>query len=136
METKPKLSDLQHIVKPLVATQWEEVGIALYLADNDDGEQLDRVRENRSGESSMCFNDTMKLWLRSGVPEVTWAALIKAIKSIDGLKGSGAKIEAQLLSSSKQINFIVLSASVRARMHFFISLLSRYGNLIKGSLYY
>ena len=49
----------------------------------------------------MCFNDMMKLWLRSRLPEVTWATLIKAIKSIGGLEDAGAKIEAQLLSSGK-----------------------------------
>jgi hypothetical protein len=52
----------------------------------------------------MCFNDTMKLWIRSAASEqpVTWAALIEAIKSIEGLEPVAAQIEAQLMSSRKQ----------------------------------
>ena len=101
LESRPKLSELQRIVKTLVASKWEEVGTALQLADHDDGEELDRIREKRNGDPGMCFNDMMKLWLRSGTAETTWAALIKAVKSIEGLEAAGAQIEAQLLSSSK-----------------------------------
>lgn len=103
LETKPKLSQLQVLVKPHVASRWEEVGTALGVADDDDGEQLDRIHENRNGDCGMCFNDTMKLWLRSGSPSfpVTWATLIKAIKSVGGLEAVGAQIEAQLLTTSK-----------------------------------
>ena len=104
LNTKPKLSELQRIVKPLVASRWEEVGTALQLADDDDGEKLDRIQERRNGDPGMCFNDTMKLWLRAGgtsLSEVTWAVLIESIKSIEGLEAAGDKIEAQLISSGK-----------------------------------
>ena len=105
LETKPKLSDIQRLVKPLVASQWEEVGTALRLADDDDGEQLDLIQEKRIGDCGMCFNDMMKMWLRrsgtSHSSDVTWATLIKAVKSIDGLEDAGARIEAQLFSSSE-----------------------------------
>ena len=97
------LSELQRLVKPRVAKRWEELGTALRLADEDDGEQLDKIQENRSGDSGMCFNDTMKLWLRSAPShQLTWATLIEAIKSIEGLGAVGAQIEAQLISSGKQ----------------------------------
>ena len=43
LESKPNLSELQHVVKPLIANRWEEVGTALGLADDDDGEQLGRT---------------------------------------------------------------------------------------------
>ena len=51
----------------------------------------------------MCFNDAMMLWLRSNSPlyPVTWATLIYAIKSIEGLKAAGTQIEAQVLSTGK-----------------------------------
>ena len=52
----------------------------------------------------MCFNDTMKLWLRSAPShQLTWAMLIKAIKSIEGMEAVGAQIEAQVISSGKQV---------------------------------
>jgi hypothetical protein len=100
LESKPKLSKLQSLVKPHLARRWEELGTALGLADEDDGEQMDKIQASRSGDSGMCFNDTMKLWLRSAVPAqpVTWAALIEAIKSIQGLEPVAAQIEAQLIT--------------------------------------
>ena len=91
-------------MKPHLARRWEELGTALGLADEDDGEQLDKIQENRNGESGMCFNDTMKLWLRSAPShQLTWAMLIKAIKSIEGMEAVGAQIEAQVISSGKQV---------------------------------
>ena len=97
------MSRLQSLVKPHLAKRWEELGTALGLADKDDGEQLDKIQASRSGDSSMCFNDTMKVWLRSvpsGQP-VTWATLIEAIKSIEGLEPVAAQIEAKLMTSCK-----------------------------------
>ena len=103
LESKPKLSELQSLVKPHLAKRWEELGTALGLADKDDGEQFDKIQESRSGDSGMCFNDTMKLWLRSAPSrQLTWATLIEAIKSIEGLEAVGAQIEAQLISCRKQ----------------------------------
>ncbi len=101
LESKPKLSKLQSLVKPHLAKRWEELGTALGLADEDDGKRLDKIQTSRSGDSSMCFNDTMKLWLRSAASAqpVTWAALIQAIKSIEGLEPVAVQIEAQLITS-------------------------------------
>ena len=93
LESKPKLSELQRLVKPLLAKRWEELGTALGLADEDDGEQLDKIQENRNGDCGMCFNDTMKLWLRSTPShQLTWATLIEAVKSIEGLETVGAQL--------------------------------------------
>lgn len=88
-------------MKPHLAKRWEELGTALGLADEDDGEQLDKIQASRSGDSSMCFNDTMKLWLRSAASNqpVTWSALIEAIKTMEGLERVAAQIEAQLMTS-------------------------------------
>ena len=99
------MSKLQRLVKPHLAKRWEELGTALGLADEDDGEELDKIQASRSGDSGMCFNDTMKIWLRSASSSseqpVTWATLIKAIKSIGGLEPVAAQIEAQLMTSRK-----------------------------------
>ena len=99
------MSKLQRLVKPHLAKRWEELGTALGLADEDDGKELDKIQANRSGDSSMCFNNTMKIWLRSAPSTseqpVTWATLIEAIKSIEGLEPVAAQIEAQLMTSRK-----------------------------------
>ena len=50
LESKPKLSKLQSLVKPHLAKRWEELGTALGLADEDGGEQLDRIREQERRE--------------------------------------------------------------------------------------
>ena len=105
LETKPKLSELQKHVRPMasVVDKWEEVGLALGLGDDDYGEQLDRIREDKNGDNGSCFIETVKIWLRSGPSSQTWAALITAIKNVDGLETVGEQIKAWILSASKPI---------------------------------
>ena len=81
-----------------------DVGYALCLADSDDGEQMDKIKEEKKGDPNSCFNETMKLWLRSGL-SCTWTTLIAAIKTVGGLEATGAQIEARILAASKHINF-------------------------------
>ena len=65
---KPKLSDVQCYVKPFAASQWEELGTALGLADDDDGD-LSKIENKRSGNEEKCFMDVVTAWLRgNGVP--------------------------------------------------------------------
>ena len=105
LSSKPKLSDLQKYIRPSVASRWEELGIALGLSDDDDGEALDRIQRDRNGDNNLCFNEAMKLWLRSGAVSgplaCTWSKLFDAIKSIQGFEDSGAQIQTQLLAASK-----------------------------------
>lgn len=103
LEAKPKLSELQKYVRPIAAERWEEVAIALGLADDDDGKQLDIIKEEKKGDSNQCFNELMKLWLRSGadVSPCTWATLIAAMRSVAGLESTGKQIEDQILTSSE-----------------------------------
>ena len=98
LEAKPKLSELQKYVRPVAAEKWEDVGIALGLADDDDGNQFDIIKEEKKGDSNQCFNELMKLWLRSGAP-CTWATLIAAMRSVTGLEYAAK----QILATSKPI---------------------------------
>ena len=102
MNSKPKLSELQKYVRPYVAERWADVGYALCLADSDDGEQMDKIKEpeEKKGDHNSCFNETMKVWLRSGL-SCTWTTLIAAIKTVGGLEATGAQIEARILAASK-----------------------------------
>ena len=113
LESKPKPSELQRLVKPHLAKRWEELGTALGLADEDDGKRLDEIRASRSGDSSMCFHDTMKLWLRSAPSEqpVTWSALIEAIKTMEGLEPVAAQIVAQLITTG-MIDYVNTTTSL------------------------
>ena len=100
LETKPELSQLQLLVKPHVVTRWEKLGVSLGLADGDEGQLLDNIRENRNDDCGMCFDDTVKLWLHSEPShQVTWATLIEVIKRMDDLEAVGAQIEAEVLST-------------------------------------
>ena len=104
----PKLSELHRYVKThsKVTEKWEEIGYALGLADEDDGEALDKIREDRRGDPGLCFNDTMRMWQRCcksniavSSQQCTWLSLLTAIKSIHELKGLGAEIETEILIS-------------------------------------
>ena len=103
LDEKPKLSELQKYVRPVAAEKWEDVGIALGLADDDDGMQLDNIKEEEKGNSNQCFNKLMKLWLRSGADNshCTWAALFTALKNVAGLENTAEQIEKQILTTSK-----------------------------------
>ena len=92
-------------VRPHVAERWEDVGYALCLADSDDGERMDSIKEEKRGDPKSCFNEIMKLWLRSS-STCTWSTLITAIKSIGELEATGVEIESQILAApSKHSNF-------------------------------
>ena len=96
-----------------VVERWEDIAVALGLGDHDDGEQLDKIKEDKKGDCNQCFNEAMKLWLRGAglsAPQAAqtsnhcnWSTLIEAIKSFDDLKETGALIEKQLLASGKQL---------------------------------
>ena len=87
------------------------MGIALGLADEDDGEGLDKIREDRRGDPGLCFNETVKMWQRRcgsslavSSQQRTWLTLLSAIKNIHELRAIGEEIEARILADSKQIN--------------------------------
>lgn len=112
LNSKPKLSELQKYVRPYVAERWEDVGYALCLADSDDGKGMDKIKEEKKGDPNSCFNETMKVWLRSGL-SCTWTTLIAAIKTVGGLEATGAQIETQILAASKNISFCCVQMQVK-----------------------
>ena len=81
---KPKLSDVQRYVKPFAASQWEELGTALGLADEDDGELLSKIESKRSGNEEKCFMDMVTAWLRgNGVSPKTWGTLLRCLEETE-----------------------------------------------------
>ena len=81
---KPKLSELQRYVKPFAASKWEELGTALGLADDDDGELLSNIETKRSGNEEKCFMDVVTAWLRgTGVLPKTWGTLLRCLEETE-----------------------------------------------------
>ena len=56
---RPKLSELQRYVKPLAASQWEELGIALGLADEDNGQLLSEIESKKGENEGKCFMEVV-----------------------------------------------------------------------------
>ena len=81
---RPKLSELQRYVKPFAASQWEELGTALGLADEDDGQLLSEI-ENKKGENEgKCFMEMVTVWLRgTGVSPKTWGTLLRCLEETE-----------------------------------------------------
>ena len=77
------------------------------LSDDDNRERLDNIRKVKNEDCNLCFNEAMKLWLRTAGstagPAVsrTWSALFTAMKSISELEAIGAQVEAQFLAESE-----------------------------------
>ena len=65
---------------------------------------MDEIKEEKKGEPNSCFNEIMKLWLRSS-SLCTWSTLIAAIKSVPGLEAIGAQIESQILATIASITY-------------------------------
>ena len=71
-------------MKPFAASQWEELGTALGLADEDDGELLSNIESKRSGNEEKCFMDVVTAWLRgTGVSPKTWGTLLHCLEETE-----------------------------------------------------
>ena len=71
-------------MKPFAASQWEELGTALGLADEDDGELLSNIESKRSGNEEKCFMDMVTAWLRgTGVLPKTWGTLLRCLQETE-----------------------------------------------------
>ena len=108
MEKRPKLSELQKYIKPLVAERWEDIGIGLMLADEDDGRKLDEIGKNKKDNGER-FMAVMKLWLRSkSTSPVTWYTLHQCLRH-NGLGEAVKAVEniAEVRMVSSQGKFVV-----------------------------
>ena len=75
---------MQRYVKPFAASKWEELGTALGLADDDDGERLSAIEAKRSGNEEKCFMDVVSAWLRgTGRLPKTWVTLLRCLEEIE-----------------------------------------------------
>ena len=96
-----KLSELRTlvVVDEKVCLKWEDVGMAVGLADKDDGEYLDSLTgKYPDDEIEKCFLAVLKKWLRASkendasVKPATWRSLLSALKDL-GFHDRVMKIE-------------------------------------------
>ena len=81
---RPKLSELQRYVKPFAASQWEELGTALGLADEDDGQLLSEIESKKGENEGKCFMKVVTVWLRGkGVSPKTWGTLLHCLEETE-----------------------------------------------------
>ena len=71
-------------MKPFAARQWEELGIALGLADDDDGQLLSEIESKKDRNEGRCFMEVVTVWLRGkGVSPKTWGTLLHCLKETE-----------------------------------------------------
>lgn len=81
---RPKLSELQRYVKPFAASQWEELGIALGLADEDNGQLLSEIESKKGENEGKCFMEVVTVWLKgTGKSPKTWETLLQCLVEIE-----------------------------------------------------
>lgn len=81
---RPKLSELQRYVKPLAASQWEELGIALGLADEDNGQLLSEIESKKGENEGKCFMEVVTVWLKGiGKSPKTWETILQCLEEIE-----------------------------------------------------
>lgn len=84
-----KLSELRTLVviDEKVCLKWEDIGMAVGLADDDDGEYLDTL-PGKYPDDEKCFLAVLKKWLRASkekdpsVKPATWRSLLNAMKDL------------------------------------------------------
>ena len=71
-------------MKPFAARQWEELGIALGLADDDDGQLLSEIESKKDRNEGRCFMEVVTVWLRGkGMSPKTWGTLLHCLQETE-----------------------------------------------------
>ena len=64
---------------------WMDIGIALELADDDDGEFLDGLGVKMNGDDMKCMMEVFKKWLRESKSKrpatCNWSHLLQVLKA-------------------------------------------------------
>ena len=93
-------------MKPFAASQWEELGTALGLADEDDGELLSNIESKRSGNEEKCFMEMVTVWLRgTGVLPKTWGTLLRCLQETE-LHEAVRSIQENILKCKLEVRII------------------------------
>ena len=71
-------------MKPFAASQWEELGIALGLADEDNGQLLSEIESKKGENEGKCFMEVVTVWLKgTGKSPKTWETLLQCLAEIE-----------------------------------------------------
>ena len=97
-DEKPKLKDIYKYVKPFAAHKWDEIGLELEVVD-EDGRDLDRIKEECKGDKEDCFKKIMTLWVQSEESTLirTWKVLLDCLRVLN-LNEAVQTVESRLLN--------------------------------------
>ena len=82
-----QLSELQRLtLDPVLCSKWEDIGISLGLADEDDGAGLEGLKA-KHGDDKKRMMEVFKIWLRDFKnkipPTCDWRHLLEALSNND-----------------------------------------------------
>ena len=98
---KPKLDDLNKLVRPKVARKWQDLGIELLSAVENGVAKLDIIRDNYPRDAEACCTEMFKYWL-DNADDASWNKLVAAVEAI------GYKVLAEELRNNKGTYVITL----------------------------
>lgn len=105
LDLKPKLSELQKFLIPAACEKREAIGIALGLADDDDGEFLEELDKKHTSEKYLL--EVLKRWLRAcastDVKPATWKSMLEVLESQD-LNDVAKKIKSHFCEDAMPLN--------------------------------
>ena len=79
--SKPKLDDLNKLVRPKVAKKWQDLGIELLSAVENGVAKLDIIRDNYPKDAEACCTEMFKYWL-DNADDASWNKLVAAVEAI------------------------------------------------------
>ena len=78
---KPKLDDLNRVVRPKVARKWRDLGIELLSVVENGVEQLDIICENNPRDVEACCTKMFQFWLNNA-NDASWKKMVEAVTII------------------------------------------------------
>lgn len=97
IDEKPVLSELRTIVVPIASFKWEDVGIALGLADDEEDDCYLEDLAKKHEDNTKRLTEVFKKWLRDSkvkdhVKRPTWRHLLNVLKDL-GINDAVLKVQ-------------------------------------------
>lgn len=92
-------------MKLLIADEWENV--AVQLLSDEYQKEIGIIKANHHGDVKKCCSTMFTIWSQRQPQDVTWWALIQAIRNAD-LINEANQIENMLLPSTGRVNYRIV----------------------------
>lgn len=83
-------------MRSLIADRWEDVGVQLLSEEHQN--EINIIKANHHGDVERCCTSLFSIWSQRQPQDVTWRALIRAIRKA-GLTNEADQIEKMLMPS-------------------------------------